>query len=95
MSNATLVDATSVQDDGKGGLSLRGGSLHDDFGGFDGFGGSGEHLALLLLVLQNTGQRGNRDGLTVLAVMVVVAVSVVTATPLKLNPPFPSIGLVF
>ena len=28
--------------------------------------------------------------LTVLAVMAVMAVSVVTATPLKLNPPFPS-----
>ena len=51
-----------IQDDGKGGLSLRGGCLHDGFGGFDGLGGSGEHLALLSLVLQNTAQRGNRDG---------------------------------
>ena len=46
----------------KGGLSLRGDSLHDGFGGFDDFGGSGEHLALRSLVLQNTGQRGNIDG---------------------------------
>ena len=40
----------------KGGLSLRGGSLHD------GFGGSGEHLALLLLALQNTVPRDDHDG---------------------------------
>ena len=40
------------QDDGKGGVEFKGGSLHDGFGGFDGFGGSGEHLTLLLLVLQ-------------------------------------------
>ena len=69
---------------GKGGLSLKGGSLHDGFGGFDGSGGSGEHLALVLLVLQNTGRTGNRDG------SAIMAVSVVTATPLKLNPPFPT-----
>ena len=72
----------------KGGLSFRGGSLHDGFGGFDGFGGSGEHLALLLLVLQNTAQRGNRGGFDGLAVSAVMAVSVVKATPLKLNPLF-------
>ena len=39
----------------KMGVELKGGSLHDGFGGFDGFGGSREHLALRLLVLQNTG----------------------------------------
>ena len=49
-----LSKESTIQDVGKGGLSLRGGSLHDGFGGFDGFGGSGEHLTLLLLVLQNT-----------------------------------------
>ena len=43
----------------KGGLSLRGGSLHDVF---DGFGGSGKHLALLLLGLQNAVPRGDRGG---------------------------------
>ena len=67
------------------GVEFKGGSLHDSFGG------SGEHLALIPLVLPNTQQKGNRGGLTVLAVSVVsvvVAVSVVTATPLKLNPPF-------
>ena len=37
----------------KRGVEFKGGSLHDDFGGF---GGSGEHLALLLLVLKNTAQ---------------------------------------
>ena len=52
----------SSQDDGKGGLGLRGGSLHHGFGGFDGFGLSGEHLALLLLVPQNTVPRDDRDG---------------------------------
>ena len=46
--------ASPFQDHGQGGLSLRGGSLHDGFGGFDGLGGSGEHLALLSLVLPNT-----------------------------------------
>ena len=60
------------------------GSLHDGFGGFDGFGGSGEHP------LQNTVPRDDRDGFDGFAVSAVVAVLVVTATPLKLNPPFPS-----
>ena len=52
------------QDDGKGGLGLRGpgASLHDGFGGFDGFGGSGENLALLLFVPQNIVPRDDRDG---------------------------------
>ena len=74
----------------KRGVEFKGGSLHDGFGGFDGFGGSGERLALLLLVLQNTVPRTTVVVLTVLAVSVVVAVLVVTATPLKLNPPFSS-----
>ena len=50
------------QDVGKGGLSLRGGGLHDGFGGFEGSGGSGEHLALFLLVLQNAAQKDKSDG---------------------------------
>ena len=54
---------------------------------FDGFGGSAKHLALLLLLLENAVARGSRDGFDGLAVSAVVAVSVVTATPLKLNPP--------
>ena len=48
-----------TQDDGKGGVGFKGGSLHD---GFDGFGGSGKRLALLLLVLQNTLPRDDHDG---------------------------------
>ena len=47
---------------GKGGLSLRGGSLHDGFGSFDGFSGSGKHFSLLSLVLRDEGQRGKHDG---------------------------------
>ena len=39
----------------------------------------------LRLSCHNTGQRGNRDGFGVLA-----AVAVVTASPLKLNPLFPT-----
>ena len=57
------------------GVEFKGGSLHDGFGGFDGL---------------NTAPRDDRDVLTVLAVSAVVAVLVVTATPLELNPPFPS-----
>ena len=67
-------------------MGLRWVSLHDGFGGFDGFGGSRLHLALLLLVLPHTDPRDDRDGFGGFAA--VVAVSVVTATPLKLNPPF-------
>ena len=74
----------------KRGVEFKGGSLHDGFGGFDGLGGSGEHLALLLLVLQTQEKEAAVTVLTVLAVMAVMAVSVVTATLLKLNPPFPS-----
>ena len=78
-------------DDGKGGLSLRGGSLRDGFGGFDGFGGSGEHLALLLsLSYKIQCQEMTVTVLTVLAISAVVAVPVVTVTPLKLNPPLSS-----
>ena len=47
------------QDDGKGGVEFKGGSLHDGCGGFDGFGGSAEHLALLSIVLQNAGSKGD------------------------------------
>ena len=53
---------------------LKGGSLHD------GFGGSGEHLALLLLVLENTDTEAT---VTVLAGSVFIAVSVATAIPRK------------
>ena len=49
-------------------MGLRGGCLHDGFGGFDGFGVSGEHLALLLPVLQIQCQETTVTDLTVLAV---------------------------
>ena len=54
-------------------------------GGFDGFGSSGAHCLSYKI-------RHNEAAvavLTVLAVSAVMAVSVMTATPLKLNPPFP------
>ena len=78
------------QDDGKGGLGLRGVAFMTVLAVFDGFGGSGKHLVLLLLVLQIQYQETTVTVLTVLAVSAVVAVSVVTATPLKLNPLFSS-----
>ena len=43
-----------------------------------------------MLVLQKTVPRDDRVGFGGLAVSAVVAVLVVTATPLKLNPPFSS-----
>ena len=75
------------QDDGKGGLSLRGVALLTV-------------LAVLTVsaVLKNTlpsfrwsyKTQDKEATVTVLTVLAVLAVSVVTATPLKLNPPFPS-----
>ena len=75
------------QDDGKGGLSLRGVAFMT--------------VLAVLTVLVNTlpsfcwsykiqDQEATVTVLAVLAVLAVFAVSVVTATPLKLNPPFPS-----
>ena len=92
-----LVEADSAkqnQDDGKGGLSLRGVAFMTVFA-----------VLTVLAVLETqwrapcspfagpaktTGQRGNLDGFEVLAVWAVMAVSVVTANPVKPNPPFPS-----
>ena len=75
------VDQKEHRDVGKGGLSLRGVAFMT---GFDGFGGSGKHLALLSFraVLQNKQKEAT------VMVWTVSAGSVVTATPLKLNPPF-------
>ena len=61
----------------------------DGLGSFDGFGSSGEQVALLLIILQNTVPRGNHDGFDGFGG---VAVSVVTATPRKLNPSFPTLS---
>ena len=69
----------------KRGVEFKGGSLHDGFGGFDGFGGSGEHLALLCLSHKT---QHNEATVAVWTVLVVMVVSVMTATPLKLNPTF-------
>ena len=79
----------------KGGLSFRGVSQHDGFGGFDCCGGSGEYLALLLLLLQLQDKEATVTALTVWPVSVVLAVSVITATPLKLNPSFRHPALVW
>ena len=72
------------QDVGKGGLSLRGVLAFMT-------------VLAVLTVLESTLPsfcfsykiRYREAAVTVLAVSAVVAVSVVTATPLKLNPPFP------
>ena len=51
------------QDDGKGGLRLRGiQAFVTVFGGFDGFDGSVESTLPSFYWGQNTGQRGNLDG---------------------------------
>ena len=75
------------QDDGKGGLSLRGVAFMTVLAGLT-----------VLAVLESTLPsfclsykiQYQETTVTVLTVLAVVAVSVVTATPLKLNPPFPS-----
>ena len=76
-----------IQDNRKGGLSLRGGGGPSVLAVWRVFGGSGEDLALLLLVLHKV--QCQESTVAVLTVLAVVAVPVVTATPLKLNPPFP------
>ena len=76
------------------GVEPKGGSIHDGLAVLTGLTVLESTLALLLLVLQNTVPRDSRDCLMVLAVsavVAVVAVPVVTATPLKLNPPFSDI----
>ena len=69
----------------KRGVEFKGGSLHDGFGSFDSLAVLESTLASLP-VLQNTVPRDGFDGFGGFGG--VVAVSVVTATPLKLNPPF-------
>ena len=63
-------------------VEYKGGSLHD---GFDGFSGSGEHLTSFCLSYEI---QHNEATVAVLTVSAVMAVSVMTATPLKLNPLF-------
>ena len=69
------------------GVGFKGGSLHDGFGGFDGLAVLESTLPSFRLFCKIQCQETT---VTVLAVLAVVAVSVVTATPLKLNPPLPS-----
>ena len=75
------------------GVEFKGGSLHDGFGGFDGFAGSGNSVESPLPSFCWSYKIQDKEAtvtvLTVLAVLAVMAVSVVTATLLKLNPPFP------
>ena len=71
-------------------MQFKGGSLHDGFGGFD---GSGEHLTglpSLCLSYKIQDREAAVAVLTVLAVSAVMVVSIMMATPLKLNPAFPS-----
>ena len=70
----------------KGGLSLREGSLHDGFGGFDGCGGSGDSVESTLPSSCWSYKIQDKEA----TVTVLMVLAVVTATPLKLNPPFPS-----
>ena len=72
------------QDDGKGGLSSRGVAFMTVLAVLE------NTLPLLCWPYKMQDKEATVTVLTVLAVMAVVAVSVVTATPLKLNPPFPS-----
>ena len=80
----TIWQSTIFQADGKGGLSLRGVAFMTVLA-----------VLTVLVVLENTlpffcwsyKTEEKEATVTVLAVM---TVSVVTATPLKLNPPFPS-----
>ena len=72
----------------KRGVEFKGGSLHNDFGSFDGFGGSGKHPTLLSLVLHK--HRTKTDGSDGSGGFDGCGGLVVTATPLKLNPPFPT-----
>ena len=84
--NANVRSLTSTAHSNSGslkrGVEFKGGSLHDGFGGFE---GSEEHLALLCWSYKI---QHNEATVAVLAVSAVMAVSVMTATPLKLNPPF-------
>ena len=67
---------------GGGGVEFKVGSLHDGFGGLDGLGGSGFFPSFCL----SYKIQYQEAAATVLAVSVVVAVSVLTATPVELNP---------
>ena len=77
------MKAVQHQDDGKGGLSLRGVAFMTVLAALE----STLPSFSLSYKIQHT--EVTVAVLTVLAVSAVMAVSVVTATPLKLNPPFP------
>ena len=73
----------------KRGVEFKGGSLHDGFGGFDGLAVLESTLPSFCFSYKKKYREAAVKVLMVLAVSAVVAVSVVTAAPLKLNPPFP------
>ena len=73
-----------TQDDGKGGLSLRGLAFKTVLAVLE------STLPSFCLLYKIQYQEATVTGLTVLAVSAVMAVSVLTATPLQLNLPFPS-----
>ena len=61
-------------------VAFKGGSLHDDFGGFDGFRSSGGQLASCCLSYDVQGQE------TTVTVLAVLAVLAILATPLNSTP---------
>ena len=73
-----------TQDDGKGGLSLRGVAFMTVLAVLE------STLRSFCLSYEIQYQEAAVTVLTVFAVSAVVALLVVTANPLKLNPPFPS-----
>ena len=73
----------------KRGVEFKGGSLHDGLGNLDGLAVLKSTLPSFCLSYKIQHNEATVAVLTVLAVSAVMAVSVMTATPLKLNPPFP------
>ena len=78
-----MLISPQAQDDGKGGLSLRGVAFMTVLAVLE---STLPSSCLSYKIEHNEANRGGFDGLAISAVM---AVSVMTATSLKLNPPFP------
>ena len=85
-----MFDSQLPQDDGKGGLGLRGVAFMMVLAVLTVLAVLERTLPSFCLSCKIQCQEMTVTVLTVLAVSTVVAVSVVTATPLKLNPPLPS-----
>ena len=86
----TTIGNHPSQDDGKGGLGLRGVAFMTVSAVLTVLALLEITLPSLCLSYKMQCQETTMTALTALAVSAVVAVSVVTATPLKLNPPFSS-----